>query len=59
MEIYNPCLKKYWINFGFPNALEQGRVAGENMLGREEEYKIYETITFNLMGKSLKARWWK
>lgn len=39
MEIYNPCLKKYWINFGFPNALEQGRVAGENMLGREEEYK--------------------
>lgn len=59
MEIYNPCLKKYWFNFGLPNALEQGRVAGKNMLGQEEEYKIHETITFNLMGKSLKARWWK
>jgi NADPH-dependent 2,4-dienoyl-CoA reductase/sulfur reductase-like enzyme len=59
MEIYNPCLKKYWINFGFPNALEQGKVAGKNMLGEGEEYEIHETITFNLMGKSLKARWWK
>ncbi|MDR4504487.1 MAG: FAD-dependent oxidoreductase [Candidatus Scalindua sp.] len=59
MEIYNPFLKKYWFNFGLPNALEQGRVAGKNMLGQEEEYKIHETITFNLMGKSLKARWWR
>ncbi len=59
VEIYHPCLKDYWINFGLPNALEQGRVAGKNMLGEEEEYKIHETITFNLMGKSLKARWWK
>ena len=59
VEIYHPCLKNYWINFGLPNALEQGKIAGKNMLGQNEEYEIQEAIVFNLMGKSLKARWWK
>ncbi len=59
VEIYHPSIKGYWINFGLPNALEQGRVAGSNMSGQNEEYKIQETIVFDLMGKSLKARWWK
>ncbi|MFQ5685838.1 MAG: NAD(P)/FAD-dependent oxidoreductase [Candidatus Scalindua sp.] len=59
VEIYHPCIKDYWINFGLPNALEQGIIAGKNMLGQNEEYKIHDAITFNLMGKSLKARWWK
>jgi hypothetical protein len=39
--------------------LEQGAVAGKNMTGKHEVYNIHETIVFNLMGKSLKARWWK
>ena len=59
VEIYHPSIKGYWINFGLPNALEQGRVAGMNMSGKNEEYKIQDAIAFNLMGKSLKARWWK
>ncbi|MBC8552925.1 MAG: NAD(P)/FAD-dependent oxidoreductase [Candidatus Brocadiales bacterium] len=59
IEIYHPCIKAYWINFGLPNALEQGKIAGRNMLGQNDEYKIQEAITFNLMGKSLKARWWR
>jgi len=59
VEFYHPSIKDYWINFGQPNALEQGRVAGKNMSGQNEEYKIQEAIVFNLMGKSLKARWWK
>jgi len=59
VEIYHPSIKDYWINFGLPNALEQGRVAGSNMSGQNEEYKIQEAIVFNLMGKSLKARWWR
>jgi NAD(P)H-nitrite reductase large subunit len=59
VEIYHPGIKGYWINFGLPNALEQGRVAGMNMSGKNEEYKIQDAIAFNLMGKSLKARWWK
>jgi len=59
VEIYHPCVKNYWINFGWPNALEQGTVAGKNMLGQNEEYKLHETTVFKLMGKSLKARWWK
>jgi NAD(P)H-nitrite reductase large subunit len=59
VEIYHPSLKDYWINFGFPNALEQGVTAGKNMLEREEEYQIQETIAFNLLGKSLKDRWLK
>jgi NAD(P)H-nitrite reductase large subunit len=59
VEIYNPCVNYYWINFGWPNALEQGTIAGKNMLGQNEEFKIHETTAFNLIGKSLKARWWK
>ena len=59
VEIYHPGIKGYWINFGLPNALEQGVIAGKNMSGQNGEYKIQEAIAFNLMGKSLKARWWK
>jgi len=59
VEIYHPELKDYWINFGWPNALEQGRTAGRNMMGAEEEYKIKDTLVLKLMGKSLQARWWK
>jgi NAD(P)H-nitrite reductase large subunit len=59
VEIYHPSIKGYWINFGLPNALEQGVIAGTNMSGQNEEYKIQEAIAFNLMGKSLKARWWR
>jgi NADPH-dependent 2,4-dienoyl-CoA reductase/sulfur reductase-like enzyme len=59
VEIYHPSIKSYWINFGLPNALEQGKIAGKNMSGQNEEYKIQEAIVFNLMGKTLKARWWR
>ncbi|MCP5107374.1 MAG: FAD-dependent oxidoreductase [bacterium] len=59
VEIYHPGIKDYWINFGWPNALDQGAVAGKNMAGGNEQYQVNETIVFNLMGKALKARWWK
>jgi len=59
VEVYHPKLKNYWINFGWLNAQEQGTVAGKNMAGEETEYEIREVVMFNLMGKSLKARWWK
>ena len=59
VEIYHPKIKDYWINFGWPNAAEQGEIAGKNMTGLKVEYEIHETIPFNLMGKELKARWWE
>jgi len=59
VEFYHPGIKGYWINFGLPNALEQGKIAGKNMSGQNEEYKIQEATVFHLMGKSLKARWWR
>lgn len=59
VEIYHPGIKDYWINFGWPNAAEQGEVAGKNMTGSDVEYQIHETIPFNLMGKALTARWWE
>ncbi len=59
VEIYHPGIKDYWINFGWPNATQQGEVAGKNMLGMSVEYEIKETIPFNLFGKPLKARWWE
>ncbi|MBI4558519.1 MAG: FAD-dependent oxidoreductase [Candidatus Hydrogenedentes bacterium] len=58
VEIYHPTLKNYWINFGWPNAVEQGRIAGKNMAGDNEEYQIHETTLFNILGKPLEARWW-
>jgi NADPH-dependent 2,4-dienoyl-CoA reductase/sulfur reductase-like enzyme len=59
VEIYHPGVKSYWINFGWPNAEEQGEAAGKNMAGLKEKYNVHEAIVFNLMGKTLKARWWK
>ena len=59
VEIYHPKIRDYWINFGFPNATEQGKIAGRNMAGANEEYQVQETLVFNLMGKKLKARWWE
>lgn len=59
VEIYHPELKDYWINFGWINAREQGTAAGMNMAGEDTPYKAREVVVFNLMGKSLKARWWK
>jgi 3-phenylpropionate/trans-cinnamate dioxygenase ferredoxin reductase component len=58
-EIYHPGIKDYWINFGWPNATQQGKVAAMNMVGKPEAYRIRETLTVKLMGKSLEARWWK
>ncbi len=58
-EIFHPVIKNYWVNFGWPNAMEQGRVAGSNMAGKTEAYQIQETLVFKLMGKKLQARWWK
>jgi 3-phenylpropionate/trans-cinnamate dioxygenase ferredoxin reductase subunit len=58
-EIYHPKLKKYWVNFGWPNALEQGEIAALNMTGQKKVYHVHDAIDFNLMGKGLKARWWK
>ena len=59
VEIYNPVIKNYWINFGWINAKKQGEIAAENMLGNNIEYEIKDNIVFNLMGKPLKARWWE
>lgn len=59
VEIYHPKIRDYWINFGFPNATEQGKIAGRNMAGANEAYQVQETLVFNLMGKKLKARWWE
>ncbi len=58
-QIFHPVLQDYWINFGWPNAKEQGEIAGRNMAGGNEKYKIHDVLTFNIMGKKLKARWWE
>lgn len=58
-EIYHTGLKTYWVNFGWPNALEQGEIAALNMTGQKKAYQVHDSIDFTLMGKALKARWWK
>ena len=59
VEIYHPTLDAHWINFGWPNAMKQGEIAGKNMAGQNSEYKIKEIIPFNLFGAPLKARAWE
>lgn len=58
-QMFHPALQDYWTNFGWPNAGAQGEIAGRNMAGGNEEYKINEVLAFNIMGKELKARWWE
>jgi NAD(P)H-nitrite reductase large subunit len=59
VEIYHPGQKNYWINFGWKNAIEQGKIAGKNMAGKKDKYQIYEVLTFNLMGEPIEARCWE
>jgi len=59
VEVYHPKIRDYWFNFDFPNATEQGKIAGRNMAGGKEEYQVQETPVFNLMGKKLRARRWE
>lgn len=59
VEIYHPTLRNYWVNFGWPNAVEQGTVAGANMAGRHETYRIRDTLAFDILGKNFEARWWQ
>ena len=59
VEIYNPVIKNYWINWGWSSAMEQGAVAGKNMVGLDESYQIQESQTFKLLRNSVEARWWK
>lgn len=59
VEIYHPAMRNYWINFGWPNAVEQGTIAGANMTGAHEAYGINDTLAFEILGKSFRARWWE
>ncbi|MCP4213578.1 MAG: FAD-dependent oxidoreductase [bacterium] len=59
VEIYHPGKRDYWINFGWPNAFAQGATAAKNMTGQKESYAVKEALAFNLMGKSIRARFWK
>jgi NAD(P)H-nitrite reductase large subunit len=59
VEIYHPALRNYWINFGWPNAVEQGTLAGGNMTGEHGAYRISDTLAFEILGKSFRARWWE
>lgn len=58
VEIYHPMLRTYWVNFGWPNAEQQGRIAGVNMAGGEEQYQVADTIAFEILGAPYRARWW-
>ncbi len=58
-EIWHPDIKNYWINFGYPNAMEQGEIAGKNMAGANKKYQVHETLIYHVMGKPFQARWWE
>ena len=58
-QVYNPKLKDYWVNFGWPNAVKQGLLAGRNMSGERKAYQPSRVNVLALGGKKITFRDWQ
>jgi NAD(P)H-nitrite reductase large subunit len=58
-QIYNPKLRDYWVNFGWPNAVKQGTIAGQNMSGMKKAYQPARVNVLALGGKEINFRNWQ
>lgn len=58
-QIYHPRLKDYWVNFGWPNAVKQGALAGRNMCGEKEAYRPERVNVLALGGREITFRNWQ
>ncbi len=52
-QIYNPKIKNYWINFGWPNATIQGEIAAKNMCNKKTSYDTSRVNIFNVKGENI------
>lgn len=58
-QIYNPEIGDYWVNFGWPNACEQGLIAARNMIGNKEKYDLKKVNIFNIRGNTIQFKNWQ
>jgi NAD(P)H-nitrite reductase large subunit len=56
---YHRGMKNYYVNFGWPNAKSQGRIAGLNMSGRPTMYDTLKVNPFDIEGIEVGTPWWK
>jgi len=57
-EIYDPKTQKRKLLFGWKNAVEQGRVAGANMVGEMKEFEVtYAPGLKQIFGVDVRHRW--
>lgn len=58
-QIYNPTIRNYWVNFGWPNAVIQGKIAAKNMCGVKTEYDTNRVNVFDIKGTKIKFKNWE
>jgi NAD(P)H-nitrite reductase large subunit len=58
-QIYNPKLKDYWVNFGWPNAVKQGICAAKNMAGKRTPYNPKKVNIYQVEGVSIQFKDWQ
>jgi nitrite reductase (NADH) large subunit len=58
-QIYNPAIRDYWVNFGWPNAVEQGITAARNMCGERVAYDPNAVNILAIGGVKIKFRNWQ
>lgn len=58
-QIFNPKLGDYWVNFGWPNAVKQGKVVADNMSGKKKAYDPTAVNVFAIDGAKIKFKNWQ
>ncbi len=58
-QIYNPKLRDYWVNFGWPNAVVQGMIAAKNICGMKVAYDTNQVNVFDVKGERIRFRNWE
>ena len=58
-QIYNPTIRDYWVNFGWPNAVAQGKLAARNMCGKKTAYDTNRVNVLDIKGTKINFRNWE
>ena len=56
---YHHGLQDYYVNFGWPNARKQGRIAGLNLAGQPTKYDTLKVNPFAIEGVKVGTPWWQ
>ncbi len=57
-QIYHPGIRDYWVSIGYRNAIEQGKIAANNLLGGVCAVEISPASIFFAEGMMVNTSWW-